>query len=189
MIARLVVQNQIGRAVNKKERKILALDLGTKTGWATNTRTIVDIKIKPTGDIALNDSRYLSGTRIFDGEISGWRYRAFKGWLDVQIERLKIQHIVYEETFSKGAYAARILHGFLAVLQYVYAEHYPTEQRFTMQKVHPGTLKKFATGNGHAKKEQMIKACHVKFGYTPADDNEADALLLLQYQIQKDEKV
>jgi len=175
--------------MNKSDRKILALDLGTKCGWATNSRTIVDVKIKPTGNmIALNDSRYLSGTRTFDGEISGWRYLAFKRWLDVEIERLGIQHIVYEETFSVGAYAARVLHGFLAILQYVYAEHFPTEQRFTIQKVHPGTLKKFATGNGHAKKEQMIEACHVRFGYTPADDNEADALLLLQYQIQKDRK-
>jgi len=156
----------------KLDRKILALDLGTKCGFASN--------------VCVNG--IASGTRIFDGEISGWRYLAFKRWLDVELERLKIEHIVYEETFSMGAYAARILHGFLATLQYVHAEHYPTDFRFTMQKVHPGTLKKFATGNGHAKKEQMIEAYYKHSGYRPADDNECDALFLLEYQIQKDRK-
>ncbi len=153
-------------------RIILALDLGTNMGWAHNI------------DLAGVES----GTRIFDGEISGWRFLAFKRWLDVEIERLGIQHIVYEETFSMGAYAARVLHGFLATLQHVHAEHYPTEFRFTMQKVHPNTLKKFATGNGHAKKEQMMKVCYAKFGYRPADDNECDAIWLLEYQLEKDRK-
>lgn len=154
--------------MNKKERKILALDLGTKTGWATNAPSVI-----------------MHGTRTFDGEISGWKYLAFKRWLDVEIERLEIQHIVYEETFSMGAYAARVLHGFLAILQYVYAEHYSTEQRFTIQKVHPGTLKKFATGNGHAKKPQMMEACYKKFHYMPADDNECDAIWLLEFSIRQ----
>ncbi len=165
--------------MNKKDRKILALDLGTKTGWATNAQ-----KYKP-GNVELMPD---SGIRIFDGEISGWRYLAFKRWLDVEIERLGIQHIVYEETFSLGAYAARVLHGFLATVQYVHAEHYPTESRFTMQEVNPATLKKFATGNGHAKKEQMMEACYAKFGYRPADDNSCDAIFLLKYQLDKDRK-
>lgn len=158
--------------MSKKDRQILALDLGTETGWATNAIMCYPYPTR--------------GVRTFDGEISGWRYLAFKRWLDVEIERLEIQHIVYEETFSMGAYAARVLHGFLATLQYIHAEHYPTESRFTMQKVHPGILKKFATGNGHAKKPQMMEACYIRYGYKPTDDNECDAIFLLEYQLERD---
>jgi len=160
-----------------KVRKILALDLGTETGWAINTSS------QTNGLIGLG---FDCGHRTFDGEISGWRYLAFKRWLDVEIDRLEIEHIVYEETFSLGAYAARILHGFLAILQLVYAEHYPTDFRFTMSKVHPNKLKKFATGNGHAKKPQMMNVCYAKFGYMPADDNECDSIFLLEYQLDRD---
>lgn len=146
-------------------KKTLALDLGTNTGWATN---------------ALDD--ILSGHQTFDGEISGWRYLVFKQWLDARLNELNIEHIVYEETFSADAYAARVLHGFLAILQYVYAERYPDQStRLTLQKVHPGTLKKFATGNGHAKKEEMLNACKKRFGFIPSNDDEADALWLLEY--------
>lgn len=45
------------------------------------------------------------------------------------------------------------------------------------------TIKKWATGNGHAKKPQMIQACETFFKITLAQDqdNEADSLLLLEF--------
>ena len=46
--------------------------------------------------------------------------------------------------------------------------------------VHTATLKKFATGNGRASKEDMVKAA-IQRGWNPVDDNEADAILLLEY--------
>ena len=124
-----------------------------------------------------------SGVRVFDGEISGWRYLAFKQWLDNKIRILDIKHIVYEETFSKGAYAARVLHGFLAILQFTFAERYKDQEtRLTMEKVHAMTLKKFATGRGNASKNDMIAAAKAR-GWEPQDDNEADALFLLDFAI------
>ena len=45
--------------------------------------------------------------------------------------------------------------------------------------VNPATLKLFATGNGRATKEQMIRSCEIQFGITTADDNVADALFVL----------
>jgi len=42
----------------------------------------------------------------------------------------------------------------------------------------PNTLKKFATGNGHANKTEMVQAAEKRLGYLGHNDNEADALWL-----------
>ncbi len=44
----------------------------------------------------------------------------------------------------------------------------------------PSTIKKFATGNGGADKSQMMRACKTILGIMPRDDNEADALWILE---------
>lgn len=41
--------------------------------------------------------------------------------------------------------------------------------------VTPGSLKKFATGSGAAKKAEILKAVYQKWGFDTNDDNEADA--------------
>jgi Holliday junction resolvasome RuvABC endonuclease subunit len=41
-----------------------------------------------------------------------------------------------------------------------------------------GTIKKHATGKGNAPKQAMIHAA-CKRGFSPADDNEADAIAIL----------
>lgn len=53
------------------------------------------------------------------------------------------------------------------------------------EAVNPSTLKKWATGNGRASKEQMIRACREKYRYEPPDDNAADACHLWHYYIRK----
>ena len=65
-------------------KKILALDLGTKTGWA----------------ICLKDQKILSGTENFKStrfEGGGMRYLRFKNWLD-EISKLSngIDQIYFE---------------------------------------------------------------------------------------------
>jgi Holliday junction resolvasome RuvABC endonuclease subunit len=42
----------------------------------------------------------------------------------------------------------------------------------------PSTVKKYATGNGKAKKEQVVNAAQKRLGYDGYDHNEADALWL-----------
>jgi len=166
-------------------KNILALDLGTKTGWATNICELEGEQYIVNVNHATN-----SGVQIFDGEISGWKFYAFKQWLDARLSEYQIEHIVYEETFSVSAYASRVLHGFMAMVQYAYAERYPpsikkANERITLSTVHPMTLKKFATGTGKAKKEHMKKAYENKFGCSLDSFDEVDALWILEYYLKK----
>jgi Holliday junction resolvasome RuvABC endonuclease subunit len=45
-----------------------------------------------------------------------------------------------------------------------------------------GTIKKYATGKGNANKDAMIDAARSR-GFSPADDNEADAIAILLWAI------
>lgn len=42
--------------------------------------------------------------------------------------------------------------------------------------INPMTVKKFATGNGHASKKEMVEFCKKRWQIEPNDDNEADAI-------------
>lgn len=52
---------------------------------------------------------------------------------------------------------------------------------FPYVEVPPTTLKKFVTGAGNAKKNQMLLGVYKKWGVTCADDNEADSYALAQF--------
>ena len=47
-----------------------------------------------------------------------------------------------------------------------------------------GTIKKHATGKGNASKDEMVAAMRV-LGHNPTDDNEADALALLAWAVER----
>ena len=46
-----------------------------------------------------------------------------------------------------------------------------------------GTIKRFATGKGNANKDAMIAAARAR-GFSPADDNEADAIAILFWALE-----
>ena len=163
--------------MKKEQRRILALDLGTNTGWATNC---VSENYSAGRGLA---GGFASGSREFSGEITGWRYLAFKQWLVQRLDLLKIDHVIYEETFSgRNMNADKVLHGFLAMLQCVHAERYPNEEtRFSLQKVHMSKIKILVTGKGNAKKDAMAEAYLKKFGQSPLDSDQCDAVWLLKY--------
>ena len=141
---------------------VLALDLGTTTGWALRSR----------------DSGITSGTQSFRPsrfEGGGMRYLRFRGWLDEVIALSGgVSRVVFEEvrrhvsTDSSHAYG-----GFLATLT-AWCE----QASVPYEGVPVGTIKRFATGRGNADKAAMIAAMRAR-GFAPADDNEADAIALL----------
>lgn len=137
----------------------LALDLGTNTGWALR-----------------RDGTTISGTASFKVgryEGGGMRYLRFQRWLD-ELARDGVDSIWFEEVRRHaGTDAAHVYGGLLATLT-AWCEHHG----IPYSGVPVGTIKKHATGKGNANKDAMIAAA-VARGFTPVDDNEADALALL----------
>lgn len=146
---------------------ILALDLGTITGWAMRG----------------HDGQITSGTasfrpRRFDG--GGMRYLRFVNWL-TELDQLAgpIATIWFEEVRRHaGTDAAHVFGGLLATLT-----SWAELRGIPYGGVPVGTIKKFATGKGNANKAAMIDAARAK-GFSPADDNEADAIAILLWAIE-----
>ena len=146
---------------------ILALDLGTTTGWAMRTAC---------GQITSGTASFRPGR--FDG--GGMRYLRFANWL-AELERLSgpITAIWYEAVRRHtGTDAAHVFGGLMATLT-AWAER----RGVPYEGVAVGTIKRHATGRGNADKAAMIAAVRAK-GFRPADDNEADALALLLWAIE-----
>ena len=143
---------------------ILALDLGTRTGWALRT----------------NDGSITSGTESFQPqrfEGGGMRYLRFRRWLSELLHMADSIHAVYFEEVRNhaGVDAAHAYGGFLAHLT-AWCEHH----NIAYAGVPVGTIKKHATGKGNAGKAAVIAAAR-SWGFDPADDNEADALAILHW--------
>jgi hypothetical protein len=150
-----------------RRRTILALDLGTSTGWALRSPD----GLITSGTLSLRPSRYDGG---------GMRYLRFSGWL-AELDRLSgpISAIWFEEVRRHaGTDAAHIYGGFLATLT-AWCER----ESVAYQGVPVSTIKRFATGKGNAPKDAMIAAARAR-GFSPADDNEADAIAILLWAIE-----
>lgn len=154
------------RGVNSRSC-ILALDLGTTTGWALRSAE----GLVTSGTLSLKPSRYDGG---------GMRYVRFRAWLN-QLARDAgpIGAIHFEEVRRHaGTDAAHVYGGLLATLT-AWAE----TAGIPYQGVPVGTIKRHATGKGNAPKEAMIAAARAR-GFSPADDNEADAIAILVWAIE-----
>lgn len=140
---------------------ILALDLGTSTGWAMKCESGIN-----SGSISFQNKRH---------EGAGMRYLKFKKWL-TEMKQAGIDEVYFEEVRNhKGADAAHVFGGFMAVLM-AWCEHHC----IPYSSVPVGTIKKSWTGKGNSGKDEMIAAAKEK-GFNPVNDDEADALALLHY--------
>lgn len=146
---------------------ILALDLGTTTGWALRT---------PDGTITSGTQSFRS--QRFEG--GGMRFLRFKRWLtDIKACAEGIDSLHFEEVRRHvSTDAAHAYGGFLATLT-SWCEHH----QIPYQGVPVGTIKKHATGRGNAGKQEVVAAMRGR-GHAPADDNEADALAILHWVIE-----
>ncbi len=153
-------------AINDNPGVVLALDLGTTTGWAMR---LVDNAIV-SGTMAFRPGRYEGG---------GMRFLRFRSWLDaLDTQASGIRAIFFEEVRRHaGTDAAHIYGGFLAHLT-AWCE----TRRIAYQGVPVGTIKRHVAGKGNAAKEAVIAAIRAR-GFAPEDDNEADALAILLWSI------
>jgi hypothetical protein len=145
---------------------ILALDLGQRTGWAVRSRD---------GAIASGVHEFRPGR--FEG--GGMIWLRFRAWLqEIDETAGGVGVVVFEEVRRHlGTSAAHAFGGYLAHLT-AWAE----ANRIPYQGVPVGTIKRHIAGKGNADKAAVIAAVRV-LGFHPADDNEADALALLNWAL------
>lgn len=137
--------------------KILALDMATKTGWATKGSSGVEnFKKRP-------------------GESRGMLFIRFDAWLCEIISLLSPDMIVYERPHARGRAANEVLNGMLAYLTAACEKN-----NIQYADCPSTTLKLHATGKGNASKADMVSAAK-KFSIDIIDDNHADALWLLDW--------
>jgi Holliday junction resolvasome RuvABC endonuclease subunit len=148
-------------------RCIVALDLGTTTGWALRNAD----GLITSGTVSLRHSR-------FDG--GGMRYLRFANWL-AEIDRLAgpMATIWFEEVRRHAATDAAHVYGGLMATLTAWAEQHGVPY----QGVPVGTIKRHVTARGNAGKATVMAAIRAR-GYSPADDNEADAIAILLWAIE-----
>lgn len=136
--------------------KILALDLATKTGWAHSDGS--------SGVFELPEAQH-----------RGARWNAFACWLDRMLLEHPADLVVYEQAHHRGGFATRF-----ALALVTETERMAAWNNAEVRPYHSATIKKHATGNARAKKDEMLAAA---LDRNPSrlfqDDNEVDALFLL----------
>ncbi len=155
-----------GTIAENRHSVLLAIDLGTTTGWAMR---LADGSIV-SGTMAFRPGRYEGG---------GMRYLRFRSWLDEMHRQAPTLSAVYFEEVRRhaGTDAAHIYGGFLAHLA-AWCE----QKGLPYQGVPVGVIKRHVAGKGNADKQAMIAAVTSK-GYRVTDDNEADAIAILLWAI------
>jgi crossover junction endodeoxyribonuclease RuvC len=138
---------------------ILALDLGTKTGWCCGTKGA-----HASGVWDLRPSRWQGG---------GMRFVKFRGALADLYNSTGFGRVYYEEVRRhRGTDAAHIYGGLMGHLT-----EWCETNAVPYEGVPVGSIKKFWTNKGNAPKEMMI-AQAVAEGYATDSDDEADAIAL-----------
>lgn len=145
-------------------KEVLALDIATHTGY---------FSVHEAGTWNFTESRRRNGNRM---------HGAFRTVLVSFIRAHGIRRVVTEDvSVNRYFYDMRRLSELRGILLEVCDSLGLPEPEF----VNPAVLKKWATGNGHATKAQMVAACKERYGIIPVDDNAADACHLFHYYIRR----
>lgn len=146
---------------------ILALDLGTKPGYAVRRR----------------DGQIAHGSADFTPRASwapGQKWQRWRAWLSALIVEHQVAQIAFEDVkrHALGAVlAAHAYGGYRAMMEMVADQH-----NIPLHAYGVGQVKQHWTGNGSAKKEDMIAQAKIR-GFRVADDNDADALAILHIDL------
>lgn len=150
---------------------ILAVDPGTYCGFAIRDKM---------GQI-VSGTWHLKGGRFEGG---GMRFLRLKKEITNAHVLSQFSEVYFEEVRGhKGTDAAHIYGGVVAVLT-----SFCEDLNIPYQGIPVGTIKKHATGKGNSNKELMFSAACKKWpGIDIKDDNQADALWLLDLVTNVDE--
>jgi len=145
---------------------ILALDCGTRTGWA----------VWYGGGPAFE-----SGVQSFElrrGESAGERFIRFRAWLRGVLMTSAPAAVVYKRPHVQGGPAVELLIGMTTRI----AEECAA---FGVEPaaVYSATLKKFATGSGRGDRVGLMKHAREAWELSAVDGSEADALCLLSWAL------
>jgi Holliday junction resolvasome RuvABC endonuclease subunit len=145
---------------------VLALDLGTTTGWASQW----GVKIT-SGSVSFKPSRFDS---------AAMRFVKMREFLDRHMVMYPYDTVYFEEVRRHiGTDAAHAYGGYLATLQ-----TWCTDNSVEYRGVPVATIKKFWCGKGNASKQEMIAECERR-GFQVKDDNQSDAIALLHLAMEK----
>ena len=145
-------------------KEVLALDIATHTGY---------FSVHEAGTWNFTESRRRNSTKM---------HGAFRTVLVSFIRAHGIRRVVAEDvSVNRHFYDMRRLSELRGILLEVCDSLELPEPEF----VNPAVLKKWATGDGHATKAQMVAACKERYGVIPVDDNAADACHLFHYYIRR----
>lgn len=144
---------------------ILALDLGTKTGYAVRRR----------------DGKIVHGTQSFSPRASwspGQRWLRFRSWLGELLDQHQVHRIAYEHvSFHAGVRDAHCYGAFRALVEMA-----ADARRLELVGTNVQTIKRHWTGKGGADKAGMIAEARRR-GFRPETDNDADALAVLDWAV------
>jgi Holliday junction resolvasome RuvABC endonuclease subunit len=143
---------------NVKDQKILALDVATHCGWA------VDKNVFGVWDFSAKRD-----------ESAGMRLIRLRSKLHEIIPAENVTLVVFER--PAGFYKSSLIVESELVGQ---VKTVCEELKIPYRGYSATEIKKYATGKGNASKALMISAARERLGYTGEDDNEADALWLLE---------
>lgn len=145
-------------------KNILALDVATVTGWAWTDGERIEHGVW--------DLR-VSGTAR-----SGKKLEQLENQIYWMIEHYPIDVIAHEDLSvgSKGFSAAYFRGQCGGILELA-----ASKNEIVVLPCHISSVKLFATGNGAAKKPEMIHAARCKLGIDVTSPDEADALWVLHY--------
>lgn len=144
---------------------ILALDLGTKTGYA----------------VRKCDGKVVHGTQSFAPRTSwsaGQRWLRFQSWLGELLDLHRVDQIAYEHvSFHAGVRDAHCYGAFRALVEMA-----ADRRNIGLVGTNVQTVKRHWTGKGGADKAAMIAQARAR-GFRPETDNDADALAVLDWAV------
>lgn len=140
---------------------------------------VLGMDLGSAGAAVLLDSDFPAEAQTWTWAYTGDRVQravALRGTLETIICTATPDAVIYERPFCRGLAATRSLWGMAGVVESVLGSVAPIVDAL------PSEIKKFATGKGGAKKDEMLDAA-AELGYIALTEHAADAYLAAYYGI------